>query len=721
MNGATEEDKNKFMCCGEEFIVTHKTLLHEFAESTGRYDVECREIPDVFINGVRMYAGRRDLMMGRDMLDLLDFLLFAEINVLEIISADQIVKFLKHETDWYCSSGTTAYFICKLFGKYSAFELVQKGLINPNAIDAIPGEINIDPETNLRIFDRNPDIITVGSSLLAQFENLSEISIDSCKLSHLRELHPNNLRSLGCKQLLVDAEANISEGFAVFSNLEIMNVKFITVSSVGAGASVVISIRLPKLEGLNVELHSSSMRGLGRIDIDGDYPALKSLNIGDNGGGSFIDFTAPSMKILEYRNEYIGSLLIDTIYLPGVTEVKFDYPAIFFARSDAMDVINTVMPNVTSLTLGSLTMNNYDIKLAELPKLQSFKLIWNTPDGNTSESYTGKFNKYLDTHNASFAYSKEIVRINIDASWSMPMHSQGSALSITIASTTTTCPYAVTILSSAGRVGTADIYYPTVRDWSFIDGIKELTLRGVTSGLGRTITPMMLESLESLICYKINSEMIALSTIYNLNDMDHDVQKYMRRLVYDSDFLIKEQVIAKRAIHPVGHEPVSVTTSIWPQCMFKYYETNLERRITDYRTITSYALKMISAYDAIEKLVANKHEMKTNYKYPNSKPTTAPDTYANKKWLSRATDIGNCMVTRSLGIVAGDFVRVISMEADFAIVNDFILKFITTAIDATTAYSFEVNSLIELGLKYDVNIDASPIKYSSVPPFGSFK
>lgn len=213
--------------CGDYcFAIREKTIFSALRSPIGNLvegDCNCNdsssafEIPQHYINGVLIYTNNAPLTSGKDVIALLDFLFFAEIDIASVISNNLVLNFLRDYRDWHCSRIPTANYIQKLLGPNGSgcVELLdltksddEHPNIDPSLIITLAYNIDVFDESDIK--GSRPYIPKVSPTQLFRFSHLTTLSIRVTSIELLTGLETVCLESFTCSKLVIRGTCDIS-------------------------------------------------------------------------------------------------------------------------------------------------------------------------------------------------------------------------------------------------------------------------------------------------------------------------------------------------------------------------------------------------------------------------------------------------------------------------------------------------------------------------------
>lgn len=588
---------------GEEdfqFAITHSTVLDKLAASDGPYDVECREIPEFLLPGAMLYAGEKDLLTGSDMIDLLDFLLFAEILIDEIIDTATIVDILKSDEVWTTDrANIVSYIISRIsiVDEKNSYDILNTWVNNGN----------FDPSL--------VDKVTVMHSRDIRFQNLIELSMDTVTVEQLVKFTLPNLLILRIKSLISSYSELSTANVPVLRGLEVFDVYI--PSQPGVSVNLTIS-DMPKLV-IAITIYSGT-NDASSITYTGTFPKLREISIIRS---NFKFFYAPRLTTISfdafYRNILTLAAVSNPITCGNIRDVTCRQNRHGLKESD----IRLHFPNCTRLTMYDMHVDVGIIKseLTHLSLKYNNSLLDTVSEHESAcpmkmNSIYGRMSMH---HSICSCPPKKKLIIDIP-----------TLQELTIDHNTI---YAIEVKNVA-ELSRCNVWYRSMADLKlkFLEGIKELKLTiGCTRGDGPDPEVFRNLSPDTNLTFVDERKMpMPITDVYG--DRWNEI---LQTHPYMANLCAKNVTVrpSNRLLFPEKYRVI-------PRCMYVYYTIRINECIDDFKQLQRNALQFI---DAVNLLINMKSDAIQKYKSSSDKPDENDENtiVKNSTYVKRVTSLGN--------------------------------------------------------------------------------
>lgn len=215
---------HKMFRCGDiTFDIVHDTYLTKLIDSVGSYDISSNDIPESYKTGVLFYSGQNNIACGRDIIELLNFLLFAEIDVKSFIDDRVILDVLLGDNTWHCDRINVTNYIVECVMQMQTWSYDKMQILYTWIVYE-----NMDPY-NLNVLNVNDDCACGDISTISQFPNLVTLHLHSTNISTLTGLEMN-LSNFSCDSLLIFEDVDLGN-VSIFRELCELNLKLVNGST----------------------------------------------------------------------------------------------------------------------------------------------------------------------------------------------------------------------------------------------------------------------------------------------------------------------------------------------------------------------------------------------------------------------------------------------------------------------------------------------------------
>lgn len=557
-----------FKCGNLSFNIAENTILSKMIESSGKFDVSSNELPESFIGGVMMYLGQKQVTCGSDMLEFLDFLLFAEIPIDGVVDFISVIEILQLDANWQCQrANITTYLIDGLLDRIGGDddeiryenvleEWLDRGAICHEHIDTLK-RINVSIDHH--VSNRVRIIVEAGCRMgeLNMFSNLTRLEMHYVYIETLSlDLQLPKLISFKAKHLIVSEITPLrTSSFPMMKNLELFDIECDSrISSRFVGTTVLYVCGTPNLKTLSLRTN-----GPIAIEIVGEFENLADLYI-DSAACKFNpdSFVAPKLRKLGLDHDF-----------PALWGCA---PAGRLASSNIHTAIATVpgLSGVTDITFGHRYPYSRNRESGRLCTASCLDTCAHLPITRFTLNDTICMYRVTMTNLSNLAYLHLTCCDRTRSGGKMPRKIKIELYVPLVENLLINCYEYIITITGTTSVKICDVWLDDVADLKFASNADKLTLRDPLD----QVNPNNLIGVKKLILLSPTNQPLPISTIC----WNYTPEKY--------PFLSRFQ------------ENCSGTTSttacrLIPQCTHKFYKQIVDDYIHDYRMLRERAIEFM--------------------------------------------------------------------------------------------------------------------------------